>query len=413
MQFGTECLPKFKKRKKYYDGKQAITTKPVTDEKPSNIVVTNYIENIVSNFEGYALGIPVKYESDSPDFGKLQDVLNYNDKADADAELFRLGLIYGRSAEIAYVDRYGKTRFKALSPEGIIPVYSDDLEEELLYCIRFWSIIVGDETKYKVEVYDANNITYYDSTSMFSSITFVDQQPHYFSQVPVTIFSLNTEEKSIGENVFSLQDAYNSLLSDGLDDSEAFADAYLVLSGITAGAEELASMKQNRVLMIDNDASASYLVKDSSQAITESLMKTVEEKIRTLSACPDFTDESFGTSSGIAIRYKMLQMENVTSAILNNFKKALQKRIELLSEVEKLKSGENVWRDIKIIFTRNLPVDISDTLDLINTTRGLVSDETLLGQLEFIDSPAEELAKAKNENDSKLSVMRFGNEITE
>jgi len=63
----------------------------------------------------------------------------------------------------------------------------------------------------------------------------------------------------------TLQDAYNKLLSAEVDDFESFADAYLVLKGMMGtDPEDLADMKRNRALLLDNDAEASYLTKNIS-----------------------------------------------------------------------------------------------------------------------------------------------------
>ena len=48
---------------------------------------------------------------------------------------------------------------------------------------------------------------------------------------------------------------------------------------------------------------------------------------------PDFSDESFGTQSGIAMKMKLLGMENKAQAIENTMRKALQKRFELITSI--------------------------------------------------------------------------------
>ena len=72
-------------------------------------------------------------------------------------------------------------------------------------------------------------------------------------------------------------------------------------------------------------------------------------------------------------------------------KKALQRRIEIISGIASLKLGENVFRDVKIDFARNVPEDMNATLSLVNALKGTVSDSTLLSQLGFIDDVNAEL----------------------
>jgi SPP1 family phage portal protein len=98
----------------------------------------------------------------------------------------------------------------------------------------------------------------------FSSFTLIDETPHYFGQVPMTFFSLNNDCDSIFDQIMSLNDAYNDLISGEVDSWDAFADAYLILKGVTADDDDLNAMKKNRVLMVDNDAEVSYLTKNVS-----------------------------------------------------------------------------------------------------------------------------------------------------
>ena len=115
---------------------------------------------------------------------------------------------------------------------------------------------------YYVEVYGPSTVRKYSSVPGWTSMSLIDEYQHFYNQCPVTVFSLNTDEDCIFDQVVTLQDAYNTLISAGVDDFEAFADAYMVLKGVIADDEDLTQMKKNRVLMIDSDADAQYLTKD-------------------------------------------------------------------------------------------------------------------------------------------------------
>ena len=91
------------------------------------------------------------------------------------------------------------------------------------------------------------------------------------------MFSLNREETSIFNQIISLQDAYNTLLSDEVDDFEAFADAYLVLKGVTADTDDLVEMKKNRVLIMDTDAEASYLTKNITDTQIQNMLENIND----------------------------------------------------------------------------------------------------------------------------------------
>ena len=413
--FTTSVRPKLQKRYDYYRGKQPILSKEATDAgKPCNKIVCNFVESIVNTYEGYALGNPVAYTSDV-NIEPLMECLNYNDVADEDSEFFRTALIYGIAPEICYLDEEARVRFKALDPREVIPVYENTLNGDLLYAIRLWEEKLPEDLtpKYYIQVFDDAISRTYKSTPGYAGMELIEEQAHYFRQVPLTFFSLNSEEVGIADTIFSLQDAYNSLISDSIDDWDSFCDAYLVLKGLDADSEDLTAMKEKRALIMDSDCSAEYLIKNTQTTEIEHLLLTVEEKIRELSACPNFNNETFGTSSGIAIRYRMMAMENNVSGIMNNFKKALQRRLELLANVIALTSGEQSWRDVVIEFTRNLPVNLTDTVQVINQLRGIVSQKTLLSLLPFIDNADEELKRLEEEQASMVQMYAGGFEVDE
>ena len=57
-------LPRLNRYKNYYDGKQDILKRVVTDpNKPCNKIVTNYCSQIVDNYLGYLVGQEVAYIS--------------------------------------------------------------------------------------------------------------------------------------------------------------------------------------------------------------------------------------------------------------------------------------------------------------------------------------------------------------
>lgn len=238
------------------------------------------------------------------------------------------------------------------------------------------------------------------------SFWFQGEEPHYYGQCPITVFKLNNECKSIFEQIISLQDAYNNVVSGSIDDFDSFADAYLVLKGLTAEEDELANMKRNRALIMDVDCSAEYLTKNINDAQTLNIVKNLKDNIHKIANCPDFTDANFYSDSGIAIRYKLVGFETSAASIESNMRKALQRRIELICAILKLTNEEAAWRDCKITFTRNLPTDLSDTVQIINQLKGTVSERTLLSLLPFITDVDAELKQLEEEKAANIDMYQ-------
>ena len=409
--FFVSDVPKLKKYKNYYDGKQAILNKSYNDEsKPCSKVVTNYCQDIADAYCGY-LASPgyISYKSEN-DITAIMEVLRYNDYQTEDSEFLLDALKYGIAYELMYIDEAAQVRFRLINPTSAFAIFDDSLTGDLLYFVRMYKANDWDESDlYKVDVYSDISIKHYTMAGANGSLNFVDEVPHYFSQCPANVLAL-PDEKPVFECILSLQDAANEILSDEIDDYSAFCDAYLSLIGADIDAEDVASMKENRVLVLPEGAAANWLTKNSSDAQVENILKRIHDNIYRIAKCPDFSSETFvgGVSSGVAIRYRLTGMETRAAAICAKMKKALQRRIEIITGIASLKLGEEVFRDIEINFKRNIPEDNTSIVNLVNALKGTVSDATLLSQIPFVADVQKELDAIKKQKQENISLYSFG-----
>lgn len=409
--FRVNVEPKLQRYKNYYDGIQAILNKSYTDDsKPCSKTVINYCKNIVDSYCGY-LATPghISYKSND-DIEEIMSILKYNDYQAQDSDFLLDALIYGVACELMYIDASGHTRFRMINPANCFGVYDDSLSGDLMYFVRIYKANDWDNSDtYNVDVYSDYDIKHYTMNGLNGYLQFINDEPHYFSQCPANIFAL-PDEKSIFDCIIGLQDAANELLSDEIDDYSAFCDAYLALVGVDVDAEDVAAMKKNRVLVLPEGADARWITKNANDAQVENILKRVHEAIYRVAQCPDFSAESFvgGVSSGIAIQYRLTGMETRAGKIEALMKKALQRRVEIICGIASLKLGEDVFREIDIEFKRNIPEDTTSTINLINSLKGIVSDATLLSQLDFIPDVNAELEALQEQKAANMALYSFG-----
>ena len=409
--FRVEVEPKLTRYKNYYDGIQGILNKRYTDpSKPCNKTVTNYMMNIANSYAGY-LASPgyISYKSDD-DIEEIMNILRYNDYQAEDNAFLLNALVYGVACELMYLDNKGQTRFRQINPTTCFGVYDDSLTGDLTHFVRMYKVSDWDDSDlYHVDVYSDYDIKHYSMTGQSGWLKFVSEEPHYFSQCPANIFVL-PDEKSIFDCVMGLQDAANELLSAEIDDFSAFCDAYLVLTGGELEPEDVATMKENRVLQLPEGASANWLTKNANDAQVENMLRRIHDSIYRIAQCPDFSSESFvgGVSSGIAIQYRLTGMETRAGSIEAEMKKALQRRVEIICGIASLKIGEEIFRDIEISFKRNIPEDMNSIISLVNSLKGSVSDATLLGQIPFITDVNAELEALQEQKISNMEIYGLG-----
>jgi SPP1 family phage portal protein len=196
--------------------------------------------------------------------------------------------------------------------------------------------------------------------------------------------------------------------SDSLNDFEYFVDAYLALYGYNADNEDVARMKENRVLLMDEGTSAEWLIKQTSDTYVENMKNRLDKDIHKFAKCPNMSDQEFASNaSGVAIKFKLLGTENLVSIKERKFKRGLQQRLELMSMINSVLREGFDWRAIDIIFTRNIPSNDTDIANMVNTLKDIVSEETLLAQIPFVDDVQAELERLKAEREENKELNPF------
>lgn len=410
-------VPRMELLEEYYANKNAILRRQMADPtKPNNKVANPYASYISDTLVGYFMGEPVRYTCD--DDALLQDlqmIFEYNDEADENSELAKDASIVGIAFEELYVDEADKMiRFKRLDPKSVIPIYDKTIQENIIACIRYYKDFdyTNDTTYTIIEVLDDTMVRTYRSGDVISNLELLDEHPHYFGMVPIAVYENNEDLTGDFEKVIPLIDAYDKMESDSMNAFEYFVDAYLVLYGYNATNEDVIKMKMDRVLLMDEGTKAEWLIKDENDNLTENMKNRLDKDIHKFAKCPNMSDEEFaGNASGIAIKFKMLGTENLVSIKERKFKKGLQQRLELISMITGVLSAGFDWRSIDITFTRNIPTNDLETAQMVNLYKDLVSDDTLLAQIPFVEDIAAEVERVKEQKEeNKLNNPFFQNQ---
>ena len=408
-------LPRLLELENYYNTKNKIINRTMADPaKPNNKIANPYASYITDTLTGYFVGEPITYNSN--DKTLLQDlsmIFEYNDEADENMELAKNASIFGVAYEMLYFSEEDKMiRFKPLSPKEVIPIFDKSVEGNLLAVIRYYDDynVVEDKTYTIIEVIDAVGVSRYSSSKGSNTLTLLENYPHYFGMVPVAIYKNNEEERGDFEPVISLIDAYDTMESDSVNDFAYFVDCYLALYGFTAESEDVQKMKENRILLMDEGTSAEWLVKNSNDTTIENMKNRLDADIHKFAKCPNLADKEFASNaSGIAIKFKTLGTENLVAIKERKFKRGLQQRLELMSMINSVLREGFDWRAIDIVFTRNLPSNDVDIANMVNSLRDIVSDETLLAQIPFVDDVQAEIERVDKQKEKAKEQNPFFN----
>ena len=389
----------------YYLGRHEILGRERTNDKiANNRIICNHVKYIVDMIKSYLVGNPVSYAcSDIYDISALKNCYTDQDIESIDGAIEKEMSIYGKAYELVYVDENSQPKSTMLSPMNTFIVYECRVGEVPMFGVHYYKKydIRGEVCGVCCIVCDKHTIyTFESDADSFTNLKLSGTALHYFGEVPFIEYRNNEEEQGDFEQLISLIDAYNLLMSDRVNDKEQFVDSFLFLTGIELDGEQAKKLRAERILMGYEGATAEYLSKVMSENDIQVLQNNIRQDIHRFSMVPDLSEENLGNNlSGVAIKYRLMGFEQHVRNKERYFAKALKKRFVLYNNFLSLKGsmGFVPVHAVEIIFTRNMPINELETSQMIKNLHGIASSETLLAQLPFVNDPQEEALAADKE----------------
>lgn len=388
----------YKKRKDEYESQHEILDLPKkAKHKPDNRIVVNFCKYIVDTFNGFFIGNPVKVTAKDDPVAEYVDHLDsYNDQDNKNSELSKIMSIYGKGYEMYFTDEESELCTAYLSPVDAFMVFDDSILKRPLFFVRRYTDWEGNEYG---SVSDRVNVRHFSITG---GVKWSDEwKAHNFHDVPGTEYIENAEEQSLYYPVLTNINAYNKAISEKANNVEYFSDAYLKILGAKLDEETLQYVKDNRIINMEGEDAAKLIVdfmgKPDSDATEENLLNRLERLIFHNSMVANISDENFGTSSGIALKYKVLNMLNLFQNKKQKYTSGLKRRYKLLFGHPASKVSPDAWEQLDFHFTPNLPANLLEEAQIVQGIEGIVSQETQLKVLSIVDSVQDEKKKIEEE----------------
>ncbi|MBS5189864.1 MAG: phage portal protein [Lachnospiraceae bacterium] len=377
--------------------------------KPDNRIAVNFAKYIVDTMNGFFLGNPIKISVDgeADNIKKYVEFLDqYNDQDDNNAELSKLCSIFGNGYEMYYVDPIGNVGITYLSPMDGFMIYDDSVLQRERYFVRLY---IDDDQVLHGSVADDENVRWF--TIKGKLVWDEDEKKHGFEGVPATEYVENRERIGIFEPVLTMINAYNKAISEKANDVDYFADAYLKVLGAYLDKDDVKSIRDDRIINFDGEAdklNVDFLQKPDGDTTQEHLIDRLEKLIFHISMVANISDENFGTSSGIAMKYKLQAMHNLEKTKERKFTSGMNRRYRLIfsNPVSGMKNED--WVKLHYKFTPNIPANVLEETEIAGNLDGIVSQETQLGTLSIVDNVQAEIDKLEEEQKKNQddAVMR-------
>ena len=358
----------------------------------------NFAKYIVDTMNGFFIGNPIKLNVDDGNetIKRYVELLDqYNDQDDNNAELSKICSIYGHGYEMYYVDEIGNIGITYLDPREAFMIYDDSVLERERYFVRLY---VDSEDVLHGSVSDHTSVRWF--TQKGKIVWEEGDKIHGFDGVPASEYVENKERMGIFEPVLTMINAYNKAISEKANDVDYFADAYLKVLGALLDEEGIKNIRDDRVINFDGDASqviVEFLQKPDGNTTQEHLIDRLERLIFVISMVANISDENFGTSSGIAMKYKLQAMSNLEKTKERKFTSGMNRRYRLIfsNPVSGMKKDD--WVKVHPKFTPNFPANLLEETQIAQGLDGIVSQDTQLGVLSIVENVQQEKDKIEAE----------------
>lgn len=402
------------KLREYYEGNHDILQRSFKDKtKPNNRLINDYPGEIVDTAVGYFIGIPIAYKSDDSSYLKEVNRIRIENNEELHNEALVTEMcVGGRAYELIYIDEEGEIRFIRIPFTEMITVNNGSRQEDIELAVRYYPVAINGDDATRVEVYDSEYITYYilaENELVLDDTEEVNPFPHYFKDVPVVEYKNNKQAQGDFEKVLTLIDEYNRHLSDVANEHEYFRNAYLMIKNMGGtDSEDIQEMREMGAFKVEGDGDVKFLIKEINDDATEHHFDRLDDNIHKFSKTPDLTDESFGGNlSGVAIKYKILELETKCITKERHMTAGLRRRWRLITNILNLKGNNFNYHDLRFEFRRNLPSNIQEESDIAQKLKGIVSDETLFGMMSFIEDPQAEIDRIREEREDDIAPSNY------
>ena len=414
-------LSKYKKMRDYYDGKHDIYNRDYFKPRKWTLdrrTHSNWIGKFISEEIAYALNKPVSYTSLQGNSDFEQTIKQYFEHftLNHDQKLMRELEIYGKCYTLYYVktytDRLGEERIKfcerILNPTNAIAYCDDDGEVQRF--IYFYKKKYDDNDYYNV-YYPNGKVEIYKNNSLYKT------EKHIFNRVPAHVISVEDSE-TLYAKIKELNDDYNELLTNQQCLINEYRNAYLGICANKQDVDEefIKKLKLDEAGVIvypDPQAKPSWIIKQINDTAIKNQMDEIKQNLYAQSGHIDWNEKLSSNLSGVALQSRLTGLDQRVNMMLNPIKNALYSRIYFLCDCLMLVNKIYDPADIKIEANIDIPTDTSARVNEVVQLGDIVSQQTKLERLPYVENPAIEIERIQKEKLQNAELQAKANKTAQ
>ena len=218
----------------------------------------------------------------------------------------------------------------------------------------------------------------------------VRKAAHHWGRVPFVVLENNAERSGDLAPVKGLIDAYDLLSSDGTNNFLDLVDLYWVIQGYGGETTNAIArkLKINKAVNI-NDSTGRVEAKQVELSAEGRLewMKMLRRDIYHLGMGIDVDSETFGSApSGVSLKFRYAQLDLKANKMVPKLKAAVKELLWFVTDDYNRRHG-TVYDSgaVSVVLTKSLITNDLETVQMVNLSKGIVSDDTLLAHHPFVE----------------------------
>ena len=393
---------------------EEVQTSPL--RRADNRVPFNYHQILTDQKAAYLFGQMVllkAQEDDSKDENKTVEV--FNDKlSELSKRLQRsLGVLSiegsnnGHGWLYTYINEDSEFKFAVIDADEIIPVYDATIEKRLMYCIRYYTV----GTDKMIEFHAPDRILIWKNNKLEEEKPqfTLGNEPGVWDGLPFIEFN-NTPSKLDDLHKYkALIDVYDKTVSLYANDIEDMQQLIFVL--INYGGTDLDvfldDLKKYKVVNMSNEGKLDTLKVEIPVDARIKLLELLDRAIWMSGQGVDPRLENMGNLSGTALKQLYGLLELKASQLESEYREAISKLIDLFKQYLQI-TGIGDFTDIEVdqVYTRSMISNNLEIVQMAQTSKGIISDETIIANHPWVENVKTELDRIKTEQAAAIKQQQ-------
>lgn len=391
----------------YYVGKHKILDSKSWSTRSDSKEIFNFCKMFVDNNTGFLLGnnVQIQYNSKEPGYNLVN---YYNDShlgaktQQLNQKLLRDIQIFGFAFELNYVNKDSEFDIAIKTPLDMAVLRVGNKVEYGIMDLG----VVGEKEYYYI--FDVRGNKIYRVSFRNNQIS-IEEEKYNIINNPIIVVYNDWEKQSEISDILSLQDAYNQVSSDITAEIHDFRNAYLYFKGLTLSEEVLKDMNRTGIIASPGknpNEDIKFITKEINSDFMEMKLEQLEEKIYDIANQVNFNDTNLGSNtSSLALRNKLTNLISKLKLKEGFLREGIRLRMRNLSEYLDNIKGQELdpelfnYNSIDLTFILNIPTNDKETADMVIQLykTGLISMESAIAQLSFINKAEDEVEKILKE----------------